>query len=73
MPDASDRIRDLAYRVWEEEGCPEGRETDHWLQAERMLQSEPTLPVKRAGKAQRPNPVPKRAARVAKIEIQPSP
>ncbi|MCF3643164.1 DUF2934 domain-containing protein [Rhizobium sp. TRM95111] len=28
-----DRIRRRAYRIWEEEGRPEGREYSHWLRA----------------------------------------
>jgi hypothetical protein len=30
---AEDRIRVVAYRLWEEEGCPEGREEEHWFRA----------------------------------------
>ena len=29
------RVRERAYEIWEEEGCPEGRELDHWLRAAR--------------------------------------
>ena len=28
-----------AYQLWEEAGRPDGNHTDHWLQAERDLQS----------------------------------
>lgn len=27
-------IRQRAYQIWEEEGCPQGRALDHWLKAE---------------------------------------
>ena len=27
-------IRDRAYRIWEEEGRPEGRDTEFWMRAE---------------------------------------
>jgi hypothetical protein len=27
------RIRDRAYAIWEDEGCPEGREVEHWMRA----------------------------------------
>ena len=27
-------IRQLAYRLWQEAGCPDGNETQHWLKAE---------------------------------------
>jgi len=27
-------IRELAYRIWQEEGCPDGRAVDHWVKAQ---------------------------------------
>jgi hypothetical protein len=30
MSDTEQRIREQAYRIWLEEGCPEGRDLDHW-------------------------------------------
>jgi hypothetical protein len=29
-----DEVREIAYRIWEEEGRPSGRDLDHWLKAE---------------------------------------
>lgn len=29
-----DEIRQLAYQIWQEEGCPDGREVQHWLKAQ---------------------------------------
>jgi len=35
MPDEQqDRIRNRAHAIWEREGRPEGRNTDHWREAE---------------------------------------
>jgi hypothetical protein len=34
------RIRERAHRLWEEEGRPEGRELEHWREAERQLRAE---------------------------------
>jgi hypothetical protein len=31
--DVERRIRDRAYAIWEEEGCPEGRDAEHWMKA----------------------------------------
>ena len=31
------RIRDLAYRLWQQRGCPQGRPDDDWFAAERQL------------------------------------
>ncbi|NWL76490.1 hypothetical protein DM872_06455 [Pseudomonas taiwanensis] len=30
MSDEEARIRELAYQIWESEGCPEGQSTRHW-------------------------------------------
>jgi hypothetical protein len=29
-----EEIRQLAYRLWQEEGCPDGHEVEHWLRAQ---------------------------------------
>jgi hypothetical protein len=31
--DREDRIRQRAYRIWEDEGCPDGRDREHWDRA----------------------------------------
>lgn len=31
--------RELAYRLWQERGCPLGRPDDDWFEAERRLQT----------------------------------
>ena len=38
-PIAVDRelIERRAWEIWKDEGCPEGREMDHWLRAEREI------------------------------------
>lgn len=35
MAEPNDEVRGRAYAIWETEGKPEGRDLDHWLQAER--------------------------------------
>jgi len=35
-----DRIRAIAYALWEDEGRPDGRHEDHWLRACAILESE---------------------------------
>jgi hypothetical protein len=32
-----ERIAVRAYEIWLEQGCPQGREKDHWYQAESEL------------------------------------
>ncbi len=34
---AVSRIRERAYRIWETEGWPVGRDVEHWLRAEREI------------------------------------
>ena len=34
------RIRDRAYRIWLDEGQPEGKYLDHWFRAQREIQEE---------------------------------
>lgn len=33
-----EEIAARAHALWEEEGCPEGHDQEHWLAAERELQ-----------------------------------
>jgi hypothetical protein len=44
MLDTTARIRELAYRMWEDEGRPIDRQLDHWLQAEQLMTSAPPVP-----------------------------
>ena len=34
------RIQQRAYALWEGAGCPEGKEEEHWLAAEREVEEE---------------------------------
>ena len=33
-----DEVRQIAYKIWEEEGYPQGRDQEHWYKAEATLQ-----------------------------------
>lgn len=35
-----DEIERLAYRYWEERGCPEGQDLANWLDAEQAVRAE---------------------------------
>ncbi len=35
--DQAESIRRRAFQIWEDQGRPEGRDMDHWLQAESEL------------------------------------
>jgi Protein of unknown function (DUF2934) len=41
MTDRNDRIREIAYFLWLEDGCPDGADERHWLAAETLFDSEP--------------------------------
>ena len=40
MTDRDNRIREIAYFLWLEEGCPDGEAQRHWEAAESMLGSD---------------------------------
>ena len=37
---ASQRVREIAYRLWQEEGCPQGEDLRHWFAAKAIFDSE---------------------------------
>jgi hypothetical protein len=37
MDDFEERVRKRAYRLWQEEGCPEGRADAHWDKARELV------------------------------------
>jgi hypothetical protein len=37
MDDLEERIRQRAYKLWQEEGCPEGRADVHWDKAAELV------------------------------------
>ncbi|MDP1580452.1 MAG: DUF2934 domain-containing protein [Candidatus Didemnitutus sp.] len=39
-----DEIRHEAYLLWLQEGCPEGREVEHWLAAKEIVRHRLTHP-----------------------------
>jgi hypothetical protein len=38
--DIEARVRQRAFEIWKQRGCPEGYETEFWYQAERELKGE---------------------------------
>ncbi len=39
-PISEDQIRERAYRLWLEEGQPQGKDAEHWEKARRLLARE---------------------------------
>jgi hypothetical protein len=50
--DREERIREIAYFLWLEEGCPEGQADQHWAAAETTV-TQPTPPRRRPSPAER--------------------
>lgn len=44
MNERDTRIREWAYRLWEEEGYPHGRDGEHWFRAVAIVMEEDGLP-----------------------------
>lgn len=40
MSNNEERIRELAYQIWESEGKPEGQTEKHWEMARKLVESE---------------------------------
>ena len=62
MGDFDERVRERAYRLWVEEGCPEGRADVHWDRARELVaieqnQKQTTKPVVREPKPEPVEPV----------------
>lgn len=56
-----EQIKAMAYRLWLEEGCPEGRAEAHWFQAVELIEAAPTAAPAAKGKS-RPKTVTAKAA-----------
>jgi hypothetical protein len=40
-----EKIRNLAYGIWEQEGRPEGKDVAHYLRAKKIVEQQETLRV----------------------------
>ena len=45
LPPTHEQIEALAHAIWVDRGCPEGRELDNWLEAERQLKGDVRSPL----------------------------
>jgi hypothetical protein len=45
LPPTTEQIAALAHAIWIDRGRPEGRDMDHWLEAERQLRGEVRKPL----------------------------
>ncbi len=60
------QIRELAYRIWEQEGKPEGKDREHYFRAKQMLEAQ------EAGVGARPAPAPEGPGAGASIYTPPA-
>ena len=49
MSDREHRVREIAHRLWEDEGRPSDQEKRHWATAERMFDAQATAEGAAAG------------------------
>ncbi len=63
-----ERVRNEAYRLWEEAGRPHGRDADFWHQASALVDSTPPVPAKAAAA---PSKSRKKAVEPAAVEAPP--
>ena len=63
--DRDEEVRQLAYRLWQEAGCPNGADLQHWLKAEEVWR-ENQSPEKRTKPAKAKKP---RQTRMVKREL----
>lgn len=59
--DRDRKVRDQAYRIWEEQGRPEGRHEDHWREAEKAFEGD--VPDAGAERQAMPRQAPRRRAK----------
>lgn len=70
MDTDADSVRERAYLIWETEGRPDGRDLEHWLQAERELALRNGGP--KVEKPKRRSPARKPVARITRTRKAPS-
>lgn len=63
MSSREERIRELAHRIWETEGRPEGQALRHWNMAERLVEAELQVEQARTAPAPAATPAPRRRRR----------
>ncbi|TLX55755.1 hypothetical protein DN824_18030 [Stutzerimonas nosocomialis] len=47
------RIRELAYEIWQSEGCPVGEEARHWEMARKLAEAENSSPAAKPARARK--------------------
>lgn len=61
MTQEEQHIRELAYDIWQSEGCPEGQDARHWEMARKLVEAQGgagTPTVKPSGRSRKTTPKP---------------
>jgi hypothetical protein len=70
MRDLEERIRQRAYQIWRDEGCPEGRANIHWEMAAELVAIENDQNFAPTSKSTKPASVVKKALHHKRIKMQ---
>jgi len=74
-PKRDEEIRQIAYHLWRDKGCPDGQHLDHWFKAESIWharQEEATQPDQQVrAKTKRPRKKPATSAKAKSRAIKP--
>jgi hypothetical protein len=54
-PELEDRIRERAYFLWRDDGCPAGRDMHYWARAEALVRQELRYPAATPAKGDDPS------------------
>ena len=60
MAKREDEIKVMAYNIWEEQGCPDGRDCEHWFLAESQWEEKQKKAAKETPGSRNPSPSPKK-------------
>ena len=65
-----EKIKKLAYTIWEQEGYPEGKDIEHYFRAKKILEEQESARVIELGP---PLPIPELAPQPPVVELPPPP
>jgi hypothetical protein len=55
-PPSREQVTQLAHQIWLAEGCPQGRDLEHWQRAERQLRQGQQQPAPQPAGTGKPSP-----------------
>ena len=65
-----EQIKELAHAIWEKEGCPDGKDTEHYFRAKQILEEQEAARVIELAP---PPPIPQLAPQPPIIELAQTP